>query len=265
MTFTARDHTFVICAYQENPFLEDCIQSVLNQSVLGNVLLSTSTPNNYIMGLAQKYDLPVAMNTGRDRSSDNMNFGYSKAKTSLVTICHQDDYYYPSFLKKTLDAIQTVESPIIAFTDYTEIRNGVTVRSNRLLRVKRIMMMPLKLRALQSNKQIRRAVLSMGNPICCPSVTFNKSVIKDKPFNSKFNNSFDWDAWERLSKLLGNFVYIPCPLMAHRIWNESLTSESIKNGIRTQEDLEIYKRFWPSPIASLLCSVYEQSQKSNNT
>ena len=41
-------HTFVVLAYKESTYLEDCINSVLNQSVKTNVVIATSTPNEFI-------------------------------------------------------------------------------------------------------------------------------------------------------------------------------------------------------------------------
>ena len=55
----ANNHTFVICAYKKSEFLEDCIQSLMNQTVKTNIIISTSTPNSYINDMAEKYKIPV--------------------------------------------------------------------------------------------------------------------------------------------------------------------------------------------------------------
>jgi cellulose synthase/poly-beta-1,6-N-acetylglucosamine synthase-like glycosyltransferase len=54
---------FVIPAYGESPFLEACIQSLKNQTVDVDILLATSTPNLYIQQLADKYKIPVLVNS----------------------------------------------------------------------------------------------------------------------------------------------------------------------------------------------------------
>ena len=46
--FTEDDHTFVICAYKESAFLEECIESLEKQNKKSKILLATSTPNYYI-------------------------------------------------------------------------------------------------------------------------------------------------------------------------------------------------------------------------
>ena len=59
-----KNHTFVICAYKESPYLEECIQSLMNQRIKSNVIITTSTPNVYIERLAEKYQIPVKINNG---------------------------------------------------------------------------------------------------------------------------------------------------------------------------------------------------------
>ena len=50
-------HTFVVLAYKESDLLEECIKSVLNQTIKTNVVIATSTPNDFITKLAKKYNL----------------------------------------------------------------------------------------------------------------------------------------------------------------------------------------------------------------
>ena len=49
------DHTFVVCAYKESPYLEECINSLEKQKVKSNIIISTSTPNRYIEEIAKKH------------------------------------------------------------------------------------------------------------------------------------------------------------------------------------------------------------------
>lgn len=56
------DHTFAVCAYKESPYLEECIRSLVEQTVKTNIAVYTSTPNAYIRGIAEKYGVPVYVN-----------------------------------------------------------------------------------------------------------------------------------------------------------------------------------------------------------
>ena len=52
-----KKHTFAICAYKESKYLEACIQSLKKQTVKTNIILVTSTPNQYIEDLCKKYEI----------------------------------------------------------------------------------------------------------------------------------------------------------------------------------------------------------------
>ena len=50
-------HTYVVLAYKESKYLEECIKSVLNNFFLIIGGIARSTPNEYIYSLANKYHL----------------------------------------------------------------------------------------------------------------------------------------------------------------------------------------------------------------
>ena len=54
-----QNHTFAICAYKESRYLEKCIISLLKQNVKSNIIMATSTPNEYIEQMAEKYHIPL--------------------------------------------------------------------------------------------------------------------------------------------------------------------------------------------------------------
>lgn len=264
MKYTNYDHTFVVCAYKENPYLEECIKSVVNQNVKSNVLISTSTPNDYITKLAEKYNLNIVINKGIGDQADNFNFAYSQVETELVTICHQDDLYSERYLEEMLKNINKSKMPLIYFTNYYELRSNKIIKSNTILKIKRFLLFPLKSKFFWGNIFLRNRILSLGDPICCPSITFVKSNNTPSIFDSKYKGTLDWRAWIKISKNKGQFIYCSKPLTIHRIHNDTGTTETIQNNIRTKEELEIFKEFWPNWIAENLSKVYAYSQKSNN-
>ena len=92
------DHTFAICAYKESEYLEECIKSLKNQTVSTNIILATSTPNDYISGLCSKYNIEMFVNNGEHGITQDWNFAYAKADSKYVTIAHQDDVYELSLI-----------------------------------------------------------------------------------------------------------------------------------------------------------------------
>lgn len=256
-------HTFTICAYKESPFLEECIKSIKAQTAQTKVLIATSTPNDYIEGLAKKYDIPFYINTGDKGITQDWNFAYSKADTDLITIAHQDDVYLPHYTQEIMSMVEKADKPLIAFTDYGELREGEPVVKSKLLTIKRILLFPLRFGIFKKSKFVRRRSLSLGNCICCPAVTFVKDNVPNPVFQHRFRSNEDWEAWEVISKLDGEFLYSKKVGMYHRIHEGSETSIIIGDNARTTEDLVMFKKFWPEPIAKLIAGAYASSEKSN--
>lgn len=257
-------HTFAICAYGESPYLEKCISSLLKQTQKSKILIATSTPNNYITSIAEKYNIPIYINTGEKGLAGDWNFAYKCAETPLVTLAHQDDIYYQNYGEDVRAALNTCRHPLIAFTDYHELRDGITVTKNRLLGVKRLMLTPMKIHGFWKSSFVRRRILSFGSAICCPSVTLVKENLGDFSFKNNMKSNIDWQAWEEISRRKGEFAYVSHPCMAHRIHQESTTSSLLEINGRREEDLYMYRKFWPEWMAKVIEHFYQSSEKSND-
>ena len=258
-----KKHTFVICAYKESPFLEECILSLMKQKVRSNIIMITSTPNDYIRMLAKKYHIPLKVNEGESGIVQDWNFGYQQCHTPYLTIAHQDDIYFPEYSMRAISRLQNSRKPLIYFSDYCEIRNGKKVDKNKLLRVKRILLFPLRSPLFCGSRFIRRRSLSMGSAICCPAVTFAVDNLPKPVFTVRYRSCEDWEAWERISRLKGEFLYDSAILMGHRIHEGSETSIIIGDNARAKEDFEMFCKFWPSWAAKILVRFYATSQDSN--
>lgn len=255
-------HTFVVLAYKESEYLEECIKSVLNQSYESDVVIATTTDNKFIRTLAKKYELDVVVGKHTSIGGD-FDFAVNTGKTELVTVAHQDDLYDYDYAKTVVDEYKKYNDASIIFTDYYEIRGNDKIKSNINLKIKRVLLFPIRLKYLSRFKFIKRLILRFGNSICCPAVTFVKGNCPKEIFNSKYKCNVDWFAWEKLSKLDGRFIYNKELLMGHRISNETTTTDIINNGIRTKEDYEIYCKFWPKWFAKIINKLYKNSEKSN--
>ena len=110
-----------------------------------------------------------------------------------------------------------------------------------------------------------RVFLSIGNPISAPSVMYNQAKLNGFQFSPEFTINMDWDAWLRMAGMEGRFVYINKMLMKHRIHSDSATTKGLEACARQNEDLKMYKRFWPTFVAKLLTKVYVKSYESNNS
>lgn len=261
--FRPEDHTFAICAYGDSPYLVECVESLISQSVSTNLIMTSSTPNDHIREVAQHYRIPLFINPVSKGIAADWNFSYARANTSLVTIAHQDDTYAQKYTEHMLQGLNAATRPLVFFTDYGELRNGVEVDNNRLLRIKRLLLAPLKKKTRQNSAFWKRRVLSLGSAICCPSVTFVKENLPNPLFREGLETNLDWDAWERLSRENGAFIYDSSLLMHHRVHEESATTLLIEGNVRKGEDELMLGRFWPKPIAKAINIFYSQGQKSN--
>lgn len=258
-----KKHTFAICAYKESAFLEECILSLKKQTYQSAIIMVTSTPNDFIKNLAEKYDIPLYINEGEGGIVQDWNFAYSHTVTPYVTIAHQDDIYFPEYANRMVAKMEEEKKPLIYFSDYAEVRNGKIVEKNQLLKIKRILLSPLRMKVFRNSRFVRRRILSLGSPICCPAVTFYRKNLPDQVFTVGFRSDEDWEAWEMISKFKGAFIYDKKILMGHRIHEESETSIILGDGARSKEDYIMFCKFWPKCIAKILTKIYATSEKSN--
>lgn len=256
-------HTFVVLAYKESVYLEQCIQSVLNQKYCSDVIIATSTPNDYISNLANKYGLEVKVNESQKKAIGiDFNFAISSADTSLVTIAHQDDIYDEDYSMEVVRYYEKNKDCSIIFSKYYDIKGDEKVYKSLNFTIKNMLLFPLRIS--NKSKLCKRMCLAFGDAIGCPAVTFVNGNFEEPVFDSELSCNVDWAAWEKLSRQKHAFGYINRPLMGHRIHEQSTTTDIINANIRTEEDFEIYTRFWPKGIAGLLTKAYKYSEKNND-
>ncbi len=258
MKYTANNHTFVIVAYKECRYLEECVSSVMKQTVLGSVIIVTSTPNEYISDIADRHGIKVIANPGGGSISLDWNYAYSQAKTELITLMHQDDLLNPHYLEYVIERLNKERHPLIAFTDNCEYFDGKP-QNSKLSKVKRLMLVPLIPRMFSNSRFVRRRILALGNAICCPSVTYVKDNLPKVLFKDDFKSNLDWECWEMLSRRKGGFAYVNKVLFYHRIHNDATTMAMINSNGRQKEDYMMFRRFWPGWIASILMHFYGKS------
>lgn len=258
-----KQHTFVIPAYRESPFIEECIRSLFRQSIESDIIVSTSTPSEFLREITATYSIPLYIQTNSSGIASDWSFAYECAHTPFVTLAHQDDIYYSEYTKSCLNAANKTKSVII-FTNYCEKRQKYIQRKGLLLRVKRLILLPFfGFSSKLSSPALKKIMLTIGNPICCPTIMYNKEKIGRFVFDSSFRMNVDWDATIRLSLLHGDFIYLREILMIRRIHPFSETTNASKQQLRKIEDLRIIQRFFPRFLASFYYSLYSISHRLN--
>ena len=258
------DHTFLVPAYGYSPHLDDCLKSLLNQTLHSSILISTSTPSPELEQLAAHSGIPLFIHRANKGIVHDWNMGLTQVNTSWVTVAHQDDVYLPDFTASVMKAISKTQNPSLVFTDYAEIFEGSIRTQTKLLKIKQaLLQLGFLGRSAIKSRWSKTNVLRFGSPIPCPSVTF-KTPVGEPLFEQGFKLNMDWAAWLKKAREPGEFVWIREVLMHHRIHEMSETSKGIAQGYRAHEDMEILQRMWPRPIARAIAASYGIAYQSNS-
>jgi glycosyltransferase involved in cell wall biosynthesis len=259
------DHTFAIPVYGSAPNLGGLIASLRAQTgSRSEILLASSAPSAGLELLAKSHGIPLHINPRRVGICEDWNFAMGAARTKLVTLAHQDDCYNPSYVLRLTAALRRHSGALFAFCDYSEHTPLGARPTNMNLRIKRI----LRYRAFGARECIteRREkvrLLSLGNPICCPSVMLDRSVMPDFKFPVGFQSNLDWMAWIELARRPGGLVYVSENLVSKGVHGDSETTVAIANRAREREDREIFDMLWPRPVAAALAMLYRLGYRAN--
>ena len=259
------DHTFAIPVYLAAPNLATLVESLRAQvGDRSEILLATSTPSTVLDAYAKRHALPLHVNPRRIDIATDWNFALAAAQTRLVTLAHQDDYFVPTYVAQLSSALRHHPGAFFAFCDYTEHTPLGARPINMNLRIKRA----LRERAFGRRECITNArdkvrLLSLGNPICCPSVMFDRSMLPDFTFPGGFQTNLDWMAWLELARRPGGFVYVRERLVSKGVHTGSATTVTIANRARELEDRVLFETLWPRPVAAALATLYRLGYRSN--
>jgi len=246
-------HSFVICAYKDSEYLEECIKSIIEQEVYTDCMLATSTPSKYIENLCKKYNIPYFVRKGKSDIQDDWNFAYSKAKTELVTIAHQDDIYEKEYTKYILE---NYKKDILMYnTNYYPYKNGEKTTDPNS-KIKNFLKFFTRFYKLSKIKFIRVMPLAFGSCINCPSVTYNKKLLGENVFTSELKFALDWDTYLKIARMDGPSIYIPKKLVNYRIHDNATTMEFLKDNKRKADDIIMFNKIWPKFITKILMKYY---------
>lgn len=259
-------HSFAIMAYKDAPYLDEAVASVLKGASASEVYMTTSTPSERISSIAAANNIPLHINTGKAGIVGDWQFALAQARTPYVTLVDQDDRYDPSYAREVIAAFDRFPDSQIVFTNYVEIDDQGGVRAaNATMRAKRVLLWPFLIRRSLRSRFARRLILRLGNPVCSPAVTYNIPQLGGvQLFNEDYAMSLDWEAWLSMADKPGRFTYLRTPLEQHRIHSATQTSTGLRDGRRYAEDLKLFQRLWPTPIARLLADRYAASYRTNS-
>lgn len=249
-------HCFVVLAHGDSPFLEGCLEGLVAQTIQTEILVATSTPSPFIASAARRFGAVLTVNPERNGIGADWNFGLNLTPASYVTLAHQDDTYDPRFVERTLELFQECPEAALCFTGYREIDNEGKEKSSKISVVKHL----LDASFLGGRTKVAgtrlRAYLAFGNPLPCSSVTYNRARRPEFRFSLDYDSNLDWDAWLRLQERGETFLHAPERLIGRRHNPMTATSRLIRDKIRHKEDLMMFRRIWPAPLANAIAYIY---------
>lgn len=252
-------HSFVITAYGDSPYLESCIKSLVNQSVTSPIKISTSTPSEYIDCLSAKYDIPVVIRPGEPQIAADWNFAYETADSDMVTIAHQDDIYHHDYVKTLLEKKEQYPDMSVFMCSSVSIKGDKLVEWGGIEIVKKLLRTPLRFAGKADSTALKKAAISLGNPVICPSCTYDKNLCGEKLFDEKYSFVLDWDALYKLAENKGRWVCVEKPLIMYRVHTDSATGECLKDDTRAREEEEMFNRLLPKSVANVVRKLYRKS------
>lgn len=271
-------HAFVICAFGKSPYLENCIRSLLRQTVPSEIYIATSTPSEHIRRLARKYGLPLWVRQGESGIREDWLFAWREGgkRKRLITIAHQDDCYCRDYAKTVLAMYERYPDMTLFCSDYVTLKTRESrmadgtyypvqtrICAGDLVRlVKKLLRLPLRFRFYANRTWVKKSALIFGNSICCPSCTYNYSLIGDHMFDSGYSFALDWENLLSLAERPGRFVCVEEPLIAYRVHSGAATKKCIEDHRREADEASMFRRLWPDWMASLLMRFYKQSYKA---
>lgn len=252
-------HTFAISAYGKSVYLEECIRSLLRQSVVSDIIMCTSTDNSHIRGLADKYKIKLYVREGLSGIAEDWNFAYSKADSELVTIAHQDDIYSKYYTKTLLEYKAKYKDMSLFCTSSISLINNKKVVYNLANVIKKILRLTLRKESLNHLEWVKRSSISLGNPIICPSCTYDKSLCGDDIFPTGYKFVLDWLTLLGLSGKKGRWICVERPLIVYRIHKESATKLCIDSDKRQEEEAKMFELLLPKLFAKVIQYFYRSA------
>jgi len=258
-----KDHTFAVCAYGESPYLDEAVSSVINQKLPSRVIICTSTPNDHIKSVADKYNVSLVINPEKGDIQTDWNFACNSTDTRYVTLVHQDDLYSPQYLECFYEKMKKQRDFLIFYTAYRPLnmRDGIGDThkdANSVIRF--ILSIPMLVPFFSDKTLIKKAILSFGNSICCPTVTYDRKTIGGAYiFTSELKYDLDWDTYWKFAKQKGSFLFEPRDLVYYRVHDLATSKQCIDNSVREHDDIYMFSKIFSPSIAKIIMKAYKMA------
>ncbi|HEY5587817.1 MAG TPA: glycosyltransferase family A protein [Candidatus Paceibacterota bacterium] len=196
--------SIIIPTYNREQFIEEAIQSVLDQEYEGRleIIVSDDGSSDRTLEIAESFNNRVTVlrkpaNCLTQGASSTRNRGIRASSEPYICFLDSDDFFLPGHLKKISLALESEQNLGFAFCRTLEIKEE---KDTRLFKA--------WTRVHITKNDILYPVISKNNIVCTNVFIFQKYVFdKVGVFNETYMNGEDGDMWMRISEQYkGTFV-----------------------------------------------------------
>jgi len=206
--------TVIITTYNRANLLEQSLKSLADQTFLDfEVIIVDNFSTDHTFEIVKKFsDLDIKFYKFKNAGiiSASRNFAISKSLGEWIAFLDSDDLWSSNKLEKCFDV--TNKKVSLIYHGMTILRNDEVFG---------------KIKTRELSNPIFEDLLIKGNTLAFSSVVVKRSIIEEiNGFNCSEHmiNTSDYNAWLKIAKLKGEFIYLPENLGSYRIHDNNLSN-----------------------------------------
>lgn len=197
--------SIVLCTYNAEAYLDQCIQSLLSQTFSDFELIivddgSSDGTLRYLKGIKDQRIRLIELGSNHGLIYARTK-GFSEAGGRYIAIMDADDIAHPQRLEEQLSVFQTQDVDVCG-SFHISLDNATGKRRARKSPI--------------SDSDIR-ALLTIYCPICNPSASVKTEIVRKNAYNTEYTHAEDYGLWCDIAANGGKFYNIPRPLLTYRL------------------------------------------------
>jgi len=197
--------SIVLCTYNAETYLDECIQSLLNQTFpdFELIIVDDGSRDGTLTYLEKLQDPRVRLivldsNHGLVHARTR---GFEAANGRYIAVMDADDIAAPTRLEEQFRAMEENGLDVCG-SFHTTLDNATGKRRTR--------------KGHSSDSDIR-ALLTIYSPLCNPSTSLKASIVRLTGYNREYTHAEDYGLWCDIAAHGGKFHNIPLQLLTYRV------------------------------------------------
>lgn len=197
--------SIVLCTYNAKAYLDECIQSLLQQTFADYELIIVDDGSSdgtlpYLRSLKDPRIRLIPLETNHGLIFAR-NRGFDEARGRYIAIMDADDIAHPQRLEEQLKVLESGEIDVCG-SFHISLDSVSGKRRTR--------------RSAASDSDIR-ALLTIYCPLCNPSTSVRTDVLRKHRYNTAYPHAEDYGLWCDIAADGGRFRNIERPLLTYRL------------------------------------------------